>query len=118
MPRSLSKRWADGVTSRWQWVLIAWIVVALGLRLVAPAWNDIALDGDFDYLPKSMTSVAGGALLDEAFPGERSRSQVVLIVGRENGKLNKDDEIVGLDLLRRVYHRLAEVCWRLSLIHI
>ncbi len=112
MPRSLSKRWADGVTSRWQWVLIAWIVVALGLRLVAPAWNDIALDGDFDYLPKSMTSVAGGALLDEAFPGERSRSQVVLIVGRENGKLNKDDEIVGLDLLRRVYHRLAEVCWR------
>ncbi|MGB7347925.1 MAG: MMPL family transporter [Pirellulaceae bacterium] len=112
MERSFSASWAAAVTRWWHAVLIAWIVVAVGLRLIAPAWNDIAYDGDFEYLPANMSSVAGGRLLDEAFPGERSRSQIVLVLGRESEKLSADDEIVGLDLLRRLYHRLAEVSWQ------
>ncbi|NNE00374.1 MAG: MMPL family transporter [Pirellulaceae bacterium] len=115
MPRSLSLRWADIVTKGWPWILLAWILIAIGLRWAAPAWNDIAYDGDFDYLPATMTSVAGGRLLDDAFPGERSRSQIVLVIGREDEPLTKDDEIVGLDLLRRLYHRLAEVSWQRAL---
>ena len=51
-------------------------------------------------------------MLDEAFPGERSRSQIVLVVGREAGTLAESDQIVGLDLLRRLYHRLGEVSWQ------
>ncbi len=96
---------------RW-WIVIGWIVVATFARAFAPSWDQVAYDGDFDYLPATMTSVAGGHLLDEAFPGDRSRSQVVLIVGREAAELNKHDELVGLDLLRRLYHRLAEVSWQ------
>jgi RND superfamily putative drug exporter len=112
MPRSLSVSWAKAVTRWWHLVLIAWVVVAVGLRVIAPAWNDIAFDGDFEYLPANMTSVAGGHLLDEAFPGVRSRSQIVLVLGRSDQKLSPEDDIVGLDLLRRLYHRLAEVSWR------
>ncbi len=112
MQRSLSRRWAASVT-RWWWLVIAvWIVIAVTIRLAAPPWKEIAYDGDFKYLPPTMSSVAGGRLLDQAFPGERSRSQIVLVLGRENGPLQKQDEIVGLDLLRRLYHRLGEVSWQ------
>ncbi len=33
-------------------------------------------------------------------------------IGREDEKLKKNDEIVSLDLVRRLYHRLGEVCWQ------
>ncbi|QDT13795.1 MMPL family transporter [Planctomycetes bacterium K23_9] len=112
MQRSVSAAWAEIVTRWWHVVLIAWIVIAVGLRLAAPAWNDVAYDGDFEYLPPTMSSVAGGRLLDDAFPGVRSRSQIVLVLGRAEDKLTPNDEIVGLDLLRRLYHRLAEVSWQ------
>lgn len=112
MQRTLSQRWSHAVIKRWWWVLLAWLVLAVGLRSVAPRWNDVAFDGDFDYLPANMSSVAGGRMLDRAFPGERSRSQIVLVLGRKTGTLLKSDEIVGLDLLRRLYHRLGEASWQ------
>jgi RND superfamily putative drug exporter len=112
MQRSLSHRWARRVTQGWWWVILIWIALAIGLRAVAPPWNEIALDGDFDYLPATMSSVAGGRLLDEAFPGERSRSQIVLVLARDGDSLRPSDETVGLDLLRRLYHRLGEVSWQ------
>lgn len=112
MQRSLSHRWARLVTDRWKWVLLGWLLFAIVIRIAAPAWKDVAYDGDFEYLPAEMSSVAGGRLLDRAFPDERSRSQIVLVLGREVGELQKNDDIVGLDLLRRLYHRLGEVCWQ------
>ena len=108
MPSSLSHRWARRVTEGWWWVILAWMVVAIGIRLAAPPWKEIAYDGDFDYLPPTMSSVAGGRLLDRAFPGERSRSQIVLVVGRDAEPRSRQDEIVGLDLLRRLYHRFEQ----------
>lgn len=112
MHQSVSHRWARIVTGRWGWVIFAWLVVTVVLRVSAPRWNDIAYDGDFEYLPAEMSSVAGGRLLDEAFPNERSRSQIVIVLGRHSSSLNKSDQIVGLDLLRRLYHRLGEVSWQ------
>ena len=111
MQQPFSHRWASAVTRHWPWVLAAWLIVIVSVRSVAPAWKDVAYDGDFEYLPGNMSSVAAGNLLDEAFPGVRSRSQVALILGRDGESLKKRDEIVGLDLLRRLYHRLAEVSW-------
>ena len=112
MYESLSSRWANAVLARPWWVLAAWLILAVVIRVTAPSWNDVAYDGDFEYLPANMSSVAGGRLLDDAFPEERSRSQIVLVIGREDEKLKKNDEIVSLDLVRRLYHRLGEVCWQ------
>ncbi|TWT81235.1 Membrane transport protein mmpL8 [Planctomycetes bacterium CA13] len=118
MKRPLSYRWARFVIQKWQWILIAWIVAAVVLRVTAPSWKEIAYDGDFEYLPAEMTSVAGTRLVNEAFPGVQSRSQIVLVLGRqqvlrdEKVGLKKSDDIVGLDLLRRLYHRLGEVSWQ------
>lgn len=92
-------------------ILVAWLLLALVGKAMAPSWNSVALDGDFDYLPDTRTSVAGGRLLDEAFQGTRSRSQMVIVLGREDGQWSKTDRLLGLDVLRRVYHRLGEVCW-------
>ena len=115
MQDSLSHRWARAVLARRWWVLAAWLIAAVVIRLAAPSWNDVAYDGDFEYLPANMSSVAGGRLLDEAFPEERSRSQIVLVIGRDDEKLAKSDETVSLDLVRRLYHRLGEVCWQRAL---
>lgn len=98
--------------SRAGWVLVGWLLLTATIRVIAPGWSDVAYDGDFEYLPEEMTSVGGGRLLDEAFPTDRARSQVVLILARSDGEYLSSDEIVGLDLLRRLYHRLAEVSWQ------
>lgn len=129
------------LVSRYWWaVLVFWFTVTLAARFLAPSWNEIAYDGDFEYLPAEMPSVVGGKLLDEAFPEERSRSQIVLVIGRQShsqeaadsprqrasapeptsptepvtesaspSAISKADEHVGIDLVRRLYHRLAEV---------
>lgn len=134
------------VARYWPAVLIFWIAATLAARFLAPSWDEIAYDGDFEYLPAEMQSVEGGRLLDAAFPEERSRSQFVVVIGREgtataaagggsgdtardtdqpreqvetgdapattassDPSITKADEHVGLDLVRRLYHRLAEV---------
>lgn len=93
-------------------VLLIWLAFSIGLYLIAPQWSRIALDGDFDYLPSEMNSVVAGRLLDEAFQGDRSRSEIVFVLGRNEGELEATDLAVGLDLLRRLHHRLGEVCWQ------
>ena len=112
MNPSLSERWAATVLKRRVFILLGWLVATIAIRMLAPTWNEIAFDGDFEYLPAEMNSVAGGKLLDEAFPEVRSRSQLVIVLGRENEKLTKEDEIVSLDLLRRLHHRFGEICWQ------
>jgi RND superfamily putative drug exporter len=112
MQESLSHRWARVVTRYGWWILAVWILLAVTIWSIAPKWNEVAYDGDFEYLPPQMSSVAGGRLLDRAFPEERSRSQIVLVLARNDEELRKRDEVVGLDLLRRLYHRLGEVSWK------
>lgn len=112
MKPSLSDRWAETVLKRRAWILLGWLMLAISIRSVAPSWNEVAFDGDFEYLPAEMSSVAGGHLLDAAFPEVRSRSQIVLVLGRDEEQLTKQDEIVSFDLLRRMHHRYGEVCWK------
>ncbi|MEM9586357.1 MAG: MMPL family transporter [Planctomycetota bacterium] len=112
MQGRLSHRWSKWIIGHCGWIVLAWLLFAVLSRLFAPSWKQIAYDGDFDYLPARMTSVAGGKLLDQAFPGERSRSQIVLVMGRDEQPLIASDDAVALDLLRRLSHRLGQACWR------
>lgn len=113
----------------WPLILLFWCGAAVASRLWAPSWDSIAYDGDFDYLPADLPSVTGRKLLDRAFPNDLSRSQMLLVISRSgqeqsapppavpagNGQqvnhppLTKSDIYVALDLVRRLYHRLAEV---------
>lgn len=106
------------------WIVLFWFFLAIWGRTYAPSWEEIAYDGDFDYLPDEMPSVSGMRLLDAAFPGERSRSQLLIVLSRDSQSaeryvgspaegnvtsISKADEHVGLDLVRRLNHRLAEL---------
>ena len=72
MNPSLSERWAATVLKRRLFILLGWLAATIAIRMLAPTWNEIAFDGDFEYLPAEMNSVAGGKLLDEAFPEVRT----------------------------------------------
>jgi RND superfamily putative drug exporter len=112
------------VVGYWGWIIAFWLIAAIAARLGAPSWDSIAYDGDFDYLPAEMPSVAGAALLDRAFPKDRARSQIIILIARDKpttsfaassagaappGAITKTDAVAGLDLTRRLYHKLAEV---------
>lgn len=102
-------RFAAFVSRRALAVVCGWVLVAIFIRGSAPSWQGLTLDGDFDHLPKDRPSVAGERLLDAAFPTNRPRSQVAIVLAREGGPLDVADELASLDLLRRLHHRLAEV---------
>lgn len=79
------------VSRRWLWILLFWAVLIAGVYQLAPRWEDVTRDGDFAYLPPEMTSVQGERLLDAAFPDVLSKSQVVLVVSRPEGRLQAAD---------------------------
>ncbi|HWY88108.1 MAG TPA: hypothetical protein VNX28_15360, partial [Gemmataceae bacterium] len=68
----------------WPVFLAAWVILFVTVRLTAPAWNDIADDHEFGYLPDDAPSRQGEALFHKAFPNELLASNVVLVVHRED----------------------------------
>ena len=112
MKTSATQRFSRQVIARAHWIVLGWVVFAVLCKAFSPSWKHVALDGDFEYLPATQTSVAGGKLLDEAFFGTRARSQMVVTLSRAEQDLTKTDRLIGLDLLRRLYHRLGEVAWQ------
>lgn len=103
---------ARTIVAHSKWILVAWLLLAILAKLLAPSWKAVALDGDFEYLPATQTSVAGGQLLDRAFTGTRARSSLVVVLAKNSSQWTAADRLLGLDILRRLYHRLAEVSWR------
>jgi RND superfamily putative drug exporter len=102
-------RLGDFVTKRWLPVVLVWAVLAIALRLMAPAWDSIAHDGNMAYLPADMTSVAGDQLLRDAFASNRAQSQVILVVAREDGPLTDPDQDVAVELGQRFSHLQYEL---------
>lgn len=88
-------------------IVVAWLVVLVALRWLAPSWNDVAHDGDLAHLPARMTSVAGERLIREAFPDAQARSQIVVVLSREDGPIEAEDVFVAYDAARRMKAILA-----------
>lgn len=89
------------VARRRAWILVVWVVVVAAVHMVAPRWNSVTKDGDFAYLPQDRTSVRGNQLLSNGFPDYYSKSQLALVLAREDGKLKVEDYKIGDELLRR-----------------
>lgn len=79
------------VTRYWPLVFIAWGAVFLILHFAAPAWDDVARDGDFAYLPSSVASVQGEKLRSAAFGKSDAQSDVVIVLARRDGPLTEPD---------------------------
>lgn len=94
-----SERLGKLVTRHWVVVLLVWVAIVAAAHYWAPRWEDVTHDGDFAYLPGRMTSVRGSKLLEAAFPDYFSKSQVALVLAREQGRLTADDVAVAEKLL-------------------
>ncbi len=91
------------------WVIAAWLLVGVGLHLVAPRWNDVTHDGDLAYLPADMPSVAGERALAEAFPNQQARSNLAIVVERPEGALTRHDLVWSDSLAEKLRDRQDEL---------
>ena len=103
-------RLGDFVAKHWLLVIVAWCVIVVGLRLVSPKWDDVTKDGDLAFLPAGMPSVLGEALATNAFPENRSKSQVVIVFARDDRPLNSD-ELKAADRFAARFHNYLAMRW-------
>jgi RND superfamily putative drug exporter len=95
------KHLGNFVSRRWILVFAAWAAVAVAAGRLAPRWDDVTHDGDLAYLPERMTTVRGEKLLAQAFPNNKSKSQLVLVAAREDRPLSDDDKTFLVQLAGR-----------------
>lgn len=96
------------VARAWPVLLAGWVAVFALVVIVAPPWNDVAEDREFGFLPESVPSRRGEALLQKAFPKELLGSNVVLVVHREDRELDKKDKDFIDDVLKPGLMRIAK----------
>ena len=93
------------VSRYWLLTILFWIAIVVIARAYAPKWDDVTHDGDLAYMPTTMPSVVGERLLEDAFPERRSRSEIVVVLAREDRKLDQP----GLDVLRSFVSRFQNI---------
>ena len=79
------------VARSWPLLLAGWAALLAGLWVGAPSWDRVGKSGQFAYLPADAPTRRAEALFDEAFPGQRAGSGIVLVVARRDGELTPDD---------------------------
>ena len=79
------------VARHWWIVILAWVALAGGIHTVAPRWEDVTHDGDLAYLPDTLPSVEGARLLAQAFPENKAKSEIGIVVERTDGPLSAVD---------------------------
>ena len=85
-------KWLGRVTTTRPWlVCLSWLVLGVGLTLIAPSWDARAIDDDINFLPARCPSVRGYNLLRESFPQDVFASRAILAVERADRPLNDAD---------------------------
>jgi RND superfamily putative drug exporter len=74
------------VSRAWPVWLVGWGAIWLGTYATAPRWQDVAKDGEFDFMPADAPSRRGDELLRRAFPGQRTESSIIVLLSRRGGK--------------------------------
>ncbi|MEM9659910.1 MAG: MMPL family transporter, partial [Planctomycetota bacterium] len=72
------------------------------LRLAAPPWSDVAVDGDFDQLPSETTTARAARLRRAAFPDDTAASQLVIVFARHDQPLSAADREFGYALASEI----------------
>ncbi len=83
-------------------VITAWLLLAAALQTAAPPWDEVARDGDLQFLPADTTTARALALHDAAFPGEEGRSQLLVVFARADGPLVREDLLLLAELREQI----------------
>jgi RND superfamily putative drug exporter len=76
----------------WPLLIAAWVVLFGALWIWAPSWDKVGASGQFTYLPDDAPSRRAEALFEEAFPGQRVGSTVIVVITRNDQlELTADD---------------------------
>lgn len=87
----------NAVVRYWQFVLVFWVLVTIGISYAAPEWSTVVQNGEFAFLPGDSPSLQGEKLFKRAFPDDLLASSIVIVVRREHGDqglLPKDLEFI------------------------
>ncbi|MFO0914008.1 MAG: MMPL family transporter [Pirellulales bacterium] len=87
----MTARFSAWISRHWLLTIVVWIVVLVLVRQTTPRWDDVTNDGDLAYMPADMPSVRGERLLEEAFPGGRAKSDMVVVMSRRDGPIREED---------------------------
>lgn len=90
-------------------LIAVWVILAAGIHAIAPRWQDVTYDGDMAYLPANLPSVECERLLAQAFPGERAKSELAVVVERPGAPLSGPDLLWSDGLAERFREHQAEL---------
>ncbi|QVL30637.1 MMPL family transporter [Telmatocola sphagniphila] len=78
-------------------ILSIWLLVAIGLKVVAPDWQKNATDDDVSFMPASAPSVRAFHLLELAFPKDVAASRAIVTFEREDSSELQPEEFRYVD---------------------
>lgn len=100
------------VSRYWPLVLLAWAVAMTCLIVLAPKWEDVVEDGEFNFIPDYLPSRQGEEIFKKSFKQDLLGSAVVIVVRQENdpqGLREQDREFIIRDLLPELERIQQEV---------
>jgi putative drug exporter of the RND superfamily len=97
------------ISCHWGPIVVAWVLLACLLHAVAPRWDQVTHDGDLAYLPDNLPSTEGERLMARAFPEQRAKSQVAIVVERPGAALATPDWLWSDSLADRFRERQGDL---------
>ncbi len=92
--RSLVDRVIDTVERRAAWVLVFWVVAAIGLTVAAPSLNEVGSSDTAGFLPADVPSQQAEALLTKLFPDDPTRDASIVVLARKGGLTEVDHDYI------------------------
>ncbi len=83
---------ASFLDRNWWVCLVAWAILAIALRLTAPAWDSVTQDGHFTFLPADSPSRRADDLFQKAFPNDVLSSSIVVVASRSGTSELKEED--------------------------
>jgi putative drug exporter of the RND superfamily len=75
----------------WPAVIAFWAVVATGLVVLAPSFEEVATFDDTAFLPEGSRSIEGNRLIEEGWPDDDLSNTLTLVIEREDRELTGED---------------------------
>src|SRR5579859_5544261 len=66
----------------WPFLLAGWAALLIGTWYAAPPWSEVSKSQEFSFLPADAPSVEAWEIFAKAFPTDKSRSNIVLVLHR------------------------------------